>query len=33
MPEVDFRKARVKRNPYARRIASQGLVVQVGVES
>ena len=30
MPEVDFRKARVKRNPYARRIAAQGLVVQVG---
>ena len=22
MPEVDFRTARVKRNPYARRIAS-----------
>jgi len=30
MPEVDFRKARVKRNPYARRIAAQGLFVQVG---
>ena len=30
IPEVDFRKARVKRNPYARRIAAQGLVVQVG---
>ncbi len=30
MPEVDFRKARVKRNPYARRIATEGLVVQVG---
>ena len=30
MPEVDFRTARVKRNPYARRIAAQGLVVQVG---
>jgi hypothetical protein len=30
MPEVDFRKARVKRNPYARRIAARGLVVQVG---
>jgi hypothetical protein len=30
MPEVDFRKVRVKRNPYARRIAAEGLVVQVG---
>ena len=30
MPEVDFRKARVKQNPYARRIAAGGLVVQVG---
>lgn len=30
IPEVDFRKVRVKRNPYARRIAAQGLVVQVG---
>jgi hypothetical protein len=30
IPEVDFRKARVKRNPYARRIAQEGLVVQVG---
>lgn len=30
MPEVDFRKVRVKRNPYARRIAEEGLVVQVG---
>ncbi len=30
MPEVDFRKSRVKRNPYARRIALEGLVVQVG---
>ena len=30
MPEVDFCKARVKRNPYARRIAEEGLVVQVG---
>ncbi len=30
MPEVDFRTARVKRNPYARRIASGGLIVQVG---
>ncbi|HKC11445.1 MAG TPA: ribbon-helix-helix protein, CopG family [Vicinamibacteria bacterium] len=30
MPEVDFRTGRVTRNPYARRIASGGLVVQVG---
>jgi hypothetical protein len=30
MPEVDFRTARVKRNPWARRIAAGGLVVQVG---
>lgn len=30
MPEVDFRKVRVKRNAYARRIAQQGLIVQVG---
>lgn len=30
MPEVDFERVRVKRNAYARRIARQGLVVQVG---
>jgi hypothetical protein len=30
IPEVDVRTARVKRNPYARRIAQEGLVVQVG---
>jgi len=30
IPEVDFRRARVKPNPYARRIAAEGLVVQVG---
>lgn len=30
MPEVDFRKTLVKRNAYARRIAEQGLFVQVG---
>jgi len=30
MPEVDFRTVSVKRNPYARRIAARGLVVQVG---
>lgn len=30
MPEVDLRKARVRPNPYARRIARDGLAVQVG---
>lgn len=30
IPEGDFRKVRVKGNPYARRIAEEGLVVQVG---
>lgn len=30
IPEVDFRKARLRRNPYARRIAKEGIVVQVG---
>ncbi len=30
MPEVDFRKSRLRRNPYARQMASDGLVVQVG---
>ena len=30
VPEVDFSKVRVRRNPYARRIAKEGLVVQVG---
>lgn len=30
IPEVDFSKARVHRNPYAKRIAEEGLVVQVG---
>jgi hypothetical protein len=30
VPEVDFNKARVKQNPSARRIATEGLVVQVG---
>ena len=30
MPEVDFSKVRVRRNPYAARIAEQGIVVQVG---
>lgn len=30
IPEIDFRTSRVRRNPYARRIATGGLVVQVG---
>ena len=30
MPEVDFRTGRVRRNPYARQIAAEGLIVQVG---
>jgi hypothetical protein len=30
IPEVDFRKVRVRRNRYARRITAEGLVVQVG---
>lgn len=30
IPEVDFRKVQVRRNPYASRIAAEGLVVQVG---
>ncbi len=30
MPEVDFGPVRVQQNPYARRIATRGLVVQVG---
>jgi hypothetical protein len=30
IPEVAFRKVSVKRNRYARRIAEEGLVVQVG---
>lgn len=29
MPEVDFRKARIRRNPYARRIAAEGISVHV----
>jgi hypothetical protein len=28
MPEVDFAKAKVRRNPYARRIAAEGFTVQ-----
>jgi len=30
IPEVDFNKARVRRNPYAARIAKEGITVQVG---
>ena len=30
MPEVDFRKVHVRRNPYSRQIAAEGLSVQVG---
>ena len=30
IPEVDFRTARVERNPYARRVVAGGLIVQVG---
>jgi hypothetical protein len=30
MPEVDFSKSRVRRNPYAKRISAEGITVQVG---
>lgn len=30
MPEVDFAKARVRRNPHASRIAKEGITVQIG---
>jgi len=30
IPEVNFSKARVRRNPYAARIAKEGIGVQVG---
>ena len=30
IPEVDFEKARVRRNPYAAAIAKEGITVQVG---
>jgi hypothetical protein len=30
IPEVDFTKVRVRRNPYAARIAREGITVQVG---
>ncbi len=30
IPEIDFAKVRVRHNPYAARIAKEGIVVQVG---
>jgi hypothetical protein len=30
IPEVDFTKARMRRNPYVARIAKEGITVQVG---
>jgi hypothetical protein len=30
IPEIDFTKVKVRRNPYAARIASEGIVLQVG---
>ena len=30
IPEIEFTKARVRKNPYAARIAKEGLIVQVG---
>lgn len=30
IPEIDFSKARVRKNPYAARIAKEGLEIQVG---
>src|SRR4051812_23353365 len=30
MPEVDFKKAKVRRNPYAKRIAAEGITVHAG---
>lgn len=30
IPEIDFGKVRVRKNPYATRIAAEGLTVQVG---
>ena len=30
IPEVDFANARVRRNPYAARIAREGITIQVG---
>ena len=30
IPEIDFSKARVRKNPYAARLAKEGFVIQVG---
>jgi len=30
IPEIDFRNAKVRRNPYARRIATEGFSVHIG---
>jgi hypothetical protein len=30
IPEIDFSKAKVRPNPYAARIAKEGIVVQIG---
>jgi len=30
IPEIDFTRAKVRPNPYAARIAKEGLIVQVG---
>ena len=30
IPEIDFKTTKLRRNPYAARIAAEGLVVQVG---
>jgi len=30
IPEIDFSRVRVRRNPYASRIAKEGIVIQVG---
>jgi hypothetical protein len=30
MPEVDFKKAKIRRNPYSDRIASEGITIHVG---
>ncbi len=33
MPEVDFSRAKVRKNPYAKRLAAEGFVVDVEVKS
>lgn len=30
MPEVDLSRGKVRRNPYAKRIAREGIVIQIG---